>query len=145
MQKFWKFRRGEGGEFWGPILENPEGRGVIRQIPFVGVVWLFSGTTQLQKELSIAFYPDLHVFVIFEIAEVYSRLAGWREYEGHLQNERVIKIKTFRKPPKFICINFSLQLMHNLDPFLWKFQDITKFLLEIFVTRTIEVMHPKYR
>ena len=76
MRKFWKFRRGEGGEFCGPILENPEGRGVIRQIPFVGVVWLFSGTTQLQKELRIAFYPDLHVFVFFEIAEVYSRLAG---------------------------------------------------------------------
>ena len=81
----------------------------------------------------------------FEIALVYLRLAGCRVYKGHLQNERVIKIKTFRKPPKFICINFSLQLMHNLDPFLWKFQDITKFLLEIFVTRTIEVMHPKYR
>jgi len=24
------------GKFWGPILENPEGRGVIRQIPSVG-------------------------------------------------------------------------------------------------------------
>ena len=82
----------------------------------------------------------------FEIALVYLRLAGCRVYKGHLQNERVIKIKTFRKPPKFICINFSLQFMHNLDPFLWKFQDITKFLLEIFVKlRTIEVMHPKYR
>ena len=28
-----------GGKFWGPILENPKGRGVIRQIPSVGVVW----------------------------------------------------------------------------------------------------------
>ena len=35
-----------GGKFWGPILENPEGRGVIRQILSVGVVWIFSGTTQ---------------------------------------------------------------------------------------------------
>ena len=131
MQKFWKFRRGEGGEFWGPILENPEGRGVIRQIPFVGVVWLFSGTTQLQKELSIAFYPDLHVFVIFEIAEVYSRLAGWREYEGHLQNERVIKtFQKHAKSSKFVCIDSSLQFT----------------FLSIFVKlRTIEVMHPKYR
>ena len=75
----------EGWGGWRPILENPEGRGVIRQIPFVGVVWLFSATTQLQKELSIAFYPDLHVFVFFEIAEVYSQLAGCRVYEGHLQ------------------------------------------------------------
>ena len=25
-----------GGKFWGPILENPEGRGVIRQIPSRG-------------------------------------------------------------------------------------------------------------
>ena len=38
---------GGGGKFCGPILENPEGRGVIRQIPLVGVVWIFSGTTQI--------------------------------------------------------------------------------------------------
>ena len=53
---------------------------------------------------------DLHVFVFFEIAEVYSRLAGCRVYEGHLQNERVIK--TFQKHPKsskFVCIDSSLQ------------------------------------
>ena len=98
------------------------------------------------KKSSALRLTDSHVFMFFEIALVYLRLAGCREYKGHLQNERVIKIKTFRKPPKFICINFSLQLMHNLDPFLWKFQDITKFYLEIFVKlRTIEVMHPKYR
>ena len=36
MQKFWKFQRGGGGKFWGLILENPEGRGVIQQIPSVG-------------------------------------------------------------------------------------------------------------
>ena len=36
MRKFWKFRRGGGGKFWGLILENPEGRGVIQQIPSVG-------------------------------------------------------------------------------------------------------------
>ena len=98
-------------------MENPEGRGVIRQIPFVGVVWLFSGTTQLQKELSIAFYPDLHVFVFFEIAEVYLRLAGCRVYEGHLQNERVIK--TFQKHPKsskFVCIDFSLRTTEDKHP-----------------------------
>ena len=35
-----------GGKFWEPIFENPKGRGVIRQIPSVGVVWIFSGTTQ---------------------------------------------------------------------------------------------------
>ena len=37
---------GEGGKFWGLILENPEVRGSIRQIPSVVVVWIFSGTTQ---------------------------------------------------------------------------------------------------
>ena len=37
---------GGGGKFCGPMLENPEGKGVIRQIPLVGVVWIFSGTTQ---------------------------------------------------------------------------------------------------
>ena len=46
-RKFWKFRRGGGGgKFWEPIFDNPKGRGVIRQIPSVGVVWIFSGTTQ---------------------------------------------------------------------------------------------------
>ena len=35
VRKFWKFQRGGGGKFWGPILENPEGRGIIRQIPSV--------------------------------------------------------------------------------------------------------------
>ena len=37
---------GVGGKFWGLILENPEVRGSIRQIPSVVVVWIFSGTTQ---------------------------------------------------------------------------------------------------
>ena len=93
--RFWKIQRGGGSH--GKYL-------------LWGWLWLFSGTTQLQKELSIAFYPDLHVFVFFEIAEVYSRLAGCRVYEGHLQNERVIK--TFQKHPKsskFVCIDSSLQ------------------------------------
>ena len=35
---------------------------------------------------------------MFEIAQVYFSLAGYRVYEGHLQNERAIK--TFRKHPK---------------------------------------------
>ena len=35
-----------GGKFWEPIFDNPKGTGVIRQIPSVGVVWIFSGTTQ---------------------------------------------------------------------------------------------------
>ena len=42
---------GGGAKFWLPILENPSGRGgVIRQIPSVGVVWIFSGTTQLEEQ-----------------------------------------------------------------------------------------------
>ena len=40
---------GGGGKFWGPILEDPEGKGVIQQIPSVGVVWIFSGTTQCES------------------------------------------------------------------------------------------------
>ena len=35
-----------GDKFWVLILENPKGKGVIRPIPSVGVVWIFSGTTQ---------------------------------------------------------------------------------------------------
>ena len=36
MQKNWNFRRGEGGIFCGPILENPEGRGGYMKNPFRG-------------------------------------------------------------------------------------------------------------
>ena len=59
MQKFWKFRRGGGGKFWEPILENPEGRGVIRQIPSVGGVWIFSGTTQCKLMFFVFTYQRL--------------------------------------------------------------------------------------
>ena len=45
-EKILEIPEGRGGKFWGPILENPKGRGVIRQIPSVRVVWIFSGTTQ---------------------------------------------------------------------------------------------------
>ena len=31
-----------GGKVWGLISENPEARGVIRQVPSVGVVCIFS-------------------------------------------------------------------------------------------------------
>ena len=31
-----KFRRGGGGKFWGPILENPAGRGGHTANPFRG-------------------------------------------------------------------------------------------------------------
>ena len=41
---------GKGDPFCEPILENPEGRGVMGKIPSVGggggQVWIFSGTTQ---------------------------------------------------------------------------------------------------
>ena len=45
VQKFWKLGRGAGVNFGGRFWKNPEGRGAIRQIPFVGVLWIFSGTT----------------------------------------------------------------------------------------------------
>jgi len=32
----WNFRRGGGDLFWEPILENPEGEGVIGKIPSMG-------------------------------------------------------------------------------------------------------------
>ena len=64
----------------------------------------------------------IHMFSrFFEIAQVFSRFAGWRVYKAHLQNERVIK--TFRKHPKsskFVYIKSSLQFMHNLYPFCRK-------------------------
>ena len=39
----------------------------------------------LQKELSIAFYPDLYIFMCFLIAQVYFRSAASRVYKSHLQ------------------------------------------------------------
>ena len=44
--KILEIPEGRGGKFWGLILKNPEGRGVIGQIPSVGVVWIFSGTVE---------------------------------------------------------------------------------------------------
>ena len=46
VRKFWKFRRGGGGvNFWGRFWKIQRGGGVIRQIPSVGGLWIFSGTT----------------------------------------------------------------------------------------------------
>ena len=68
------------------------------------------GPLKLQKELRIAFYPNLYAFsFFFEIAQVYLCLAGCRVFEGHLKNERVTK--TFRMHPKrskFFCIIYAL-------------------------------------
>ena len=44
----------------------------------------FRESSICQKELGVAFYPDFHAFVFFEIAQVYFRLDGCRVYEGHL-------------------------------------------------------------
>lgn len=46
VRKFWKFQRGGGVNLGGGglISQKPEGRGVIRQIPSMDVVWIFSGT-----------------------------------------------------------------------------------------------------
>ena len=78
-----------------------------------------SSLRNYKKELSIASYPDSHDFVLFEIVQVYLRLADCRVYKGHLQNEWAIK--PFRKYPKsnkFVCVKSSLQFMHNVYPFL---------------------------
>ena len=91
----------------------PPGGGLNRGFTVIAVEPL-----KLQKDLSIAFYPDLHFFLFFEIARIYLRLAGCRVYEGHLQNEWVIT--TFRKHPKsskLVCINSSLQFLLNFCPF----------------------------
>ena len=54
---------------------------------FVLIAVFVKVASEITKRLSIAFYPDSHVFVFFEIAQVYLRLARCREYKGHLQNE----------------------------------------------------------
>ena len=75
--------------------------------------------------------------MLFEIAQVYLRLADCRVYKGHLQNEWAIK--PFRKYPKsnkFVCVKSSLQFMHNVYPFL----QIPGYL-EIPLTDFCETLH----
>ena len=62
---------------------------------------------EITKRAQHCVLPHLHVFVFFEIAQVYLRLTGCKVYEGHLQNDWVIK--TFWKHPKsskFVFISF---------------------------------------
>ena len=47
MRKFWKLQGGRGVSFVGRFWKIQREGGVIRQIPSVGVVWIFSGTTQI--------------------------------------------------------------------------------------------------
>ena len=66
---------GGGGAIWGLISEHPEARGVIWQVPSVGVVWIFSGTTQyydlqLQCGISKCF---IWWMLVHMVAEVYTR------------------------------------------------------------------------
>ena len=77
-----------------PSLLSPPPQKCLKKYPSPGGGGLNRGFTviaveplKLQKDLSIAFYPDLHFFLFFEIARIYLRLAGCRVYEGHLQNE----------------------------------------------------------
>ena len=108
-----------------PSLLSPPPQKCLKKYPPRGGGGLNRGFTviaveplKLQKDLSIAFYPDLHFFLFFEIARIYLRLAGCRVYEGHLQNEWVIT--TFRKHPKsskLVCIKSSLQFLLNFCPF----------------------------
>ena len=62
------------GKVWGLISENPEERAVIRQVPSVGMVWIFSGTTQyydlqLQCGISKCF---IWWMLVHMVAEVYT-------------------------------------------------------------------------
>ena len=64
----------KGGKVWGLISENPEERAVIRQVPSVGMVWIFSGTTkyydlQLQCGISKCF---IWWMLVHMVAEVYT-------------------------------------------------------------------------
>ena len=43
-------QKGGGVNFGGRFWKIQRGGGVIRQIPSVGVVWIFSGTTQLEEQ-----------------------------------------------------------------------------------------------
>ena len=63
-----------GGKVWGLISENPEARGVIQQVPSVGVVWIFSGTTQyydLQLRCGIS-KCFIWWMLVHMVAEVYT-------------------------------------------------------------------------
>ena len=64
----------KGGKVWGLISESPEERAVIQQVPSVGMVWIFSGTTQyydlqLQCGISKCF---IWWMLVHMVAEVYT-------------------------------------------------------------------------
>ena len=52
---------------------------------FVLIAVFMKVVLELQKELSIAFYPNLDIFMCFLITQVYLRSAASRVYKGHLQ------------------------------------------------------------
>ena len=54
---------GRGGKFWGPILENPEGRGVIRQIPSVGGMDIFWNHTLQVANIIIMTVQNAHNYL----------------------------------------------------------------------------------
>ena len=89
---------------------------------------------EITKTAQHCVLPRFTRFRVFRNRASDLRSADCRVYKGHLQNEWVIK--TFRKYPKrakLVCIKSSLQLMHNLYPFLEIDQDISKLLSYISV------------
>ena len=52
---------------------------------FVLIAVFVKVALELQKQLSIAFYPDLYIFMCFLISQVYLSSAASRVYKGHLQ------------------------------------------------------------
>ena len=50
----WNFPEGRGGLSWEPILENPEGGGVIRKIPSMGEYGYFLEPHIINSQFSIS-------------------------------------------------------------------------------------------
>ena len=66
----------------------------------------------MQKELSIAFYPDSYVFMGFKFAQLYLRSAASRVYNGHLQKGMTDEnlFGNIQKVANCVCIKSSLHL-----------------------------------
>ena len=77
----------------------------------------FNSSPRNYKRSSALFYPYSYVFLCFKVAQVYLRSTSSRVYNGHLQNEWVIK--PFRKHPqssKFVFTSpvFSAGIIYTL-------------------------------
>ena len=80
--KFWGFI-----EHWSIVERKFFKENLSTNFGLIAVFVKVAFEINYKTSSALPFCPDLHIFVFFETAQVYLRIAGCRVYEGHLQNE----------------------------------------------------------